>query len=79
MDAVLLCFYYILIYKSPFTYITVQYDLITKYLRLNKKYLGKKIAWSLTFNALKESEVWSEWETQDEEIHQSWLYIWARA
>lgn len=44
MDAVLLCFYYILIYKSPFTYITVQYDLITKYLRLNKKYLGKKIA-----------------------------------
>lgn len=79
MDAVLLCCYYILIYKARFTYITVLYDLITKHMRLNKKYLGKKIAWSLTFNALREPEVWSEWETQDEEIHQSWLYIGARA
>lgn len=60
MDAVLLYCYYMLIYKAPFTYITVLYDLITKYLRWNKKYAGKKIAWSLTFNALEDPEVWSE-------------------
>lgn len=71
MDAVLLCCYYILIYKAPFTYITALYDLITKHLRLNKKYQGKKIAQISTSNALKEPELWHEEGTQDEEIHQS--------
>lgn len=32
------------------------YDLIMKHLRLNKKYQGKKIAGTLTSNALKEPE-----------------------
>lgn len=65
MDAVLLCYYYILIYKAPFTYITMLYDLIMKQLRLNKKYQGKKTAGRLTSNALKEPEVWYKGKSQD--------------